>query len=192
MQRDGPAFNFEERLELGRRSNWRELTREGDLDEDAGAASGAVPRTFARLLAEARSLFRRVDKLLESTSCEGRGECCQLATTGLEPYLFQIEVALLEAALRTESRGWPPERPDGGCPFLDASGRRCSVYGARPFGCRTYFCRRMRASRPYPNVQVEALNAALTRIADRMKEGDRPRSMAEVVAARNAWEEPQA
>jgi len=173
-------------------SNWRELRGEGDLDEDTGAASRAIPRTVARLLAEVRSLFRRVDKLLESTSCDGRGECCQLATTGLEPYLFQIEVALLEGALRTQSREWPPGRPDGGCPFLDASGRRCSVYDARPFGCRTYFCGRMRAPRPYPNAQVEALNAALTKIADRMKKGDGPRSMAEIVAERNASEEPQA
>ncbi len=38
----------------------------------------------------------------------------------------------------------PPARADGGCRFLDETGLRCTVYEARPFGCRTYFCERGR------------------------------------------------
>lgn len=160
------------------------MTGAGEGEETRELGSAARRRWLARLLTRLTSLYARVDRALSAVSCPGSGECCQLARTGLEPNLFAIEVALLEDALRAQARPWPAERADGGCPFLDSSGRRCSVYPSRPFGCRTYFCRRMRTARPYPNAQIEAFNAALTRLADELEDGASPQPMLAVAAAR--------
>ncbi len=144
----------------------------------------AGPRHRVLLLGRLAALFERIDTALKAVSCPGSGDCCQLARTGLEPNLFALEVALLEEALRAQGRAWPPARADGGCPLLDAAGRRCSVYADRPFGCRTYFCRRVRSANPYPNAAIEALNAALTRLSDELEEGASPMPMLAVAAAR--------
>ena len=62
----------------------------------------------------------------------------------------------------------PPPRADGGCPFLDGAGKRCTVYEDRPLGCRTFFCHRMTGPAEVPsNVtnalfeRLKALNLAL-------------------------------
>lgn len=48
---------------------------------------------------------------------------------------------LLAVAWRASGRKKPPVEPaDGRCPLLDLSGR-CQTYEARPFGCRTHFCK---------------------------------------------------
>jgi Fe-S-cluster containining protein len=153
-------------------------------DPDDGERRGSVPRRPAEDLKALASLFARTDRMLAQWSCAGSGECCQLSRTGLEPFLFPIEVRALEAALGAQARPWPAARADGACPFLDASGRRCSVYAARPFGCRTYFCSRLSAPRAYPNASVEALNAALTQLSDRLDEGAAPRAMSEIASKR--------
>ncbi|MGC3998833.1 MAG: YkgJ family cysteine cluster protein [Anaeromyxobacter sp.] len=61
--------------------------------------------------------------------------------TKRQPYLWPSEWRVLMEHLKREKRALPPPRADGACPFLDASGKRCSVYEARPFGCRTFFLR---------------------------------------------------
>ena len=48
------------------------------------------------------------------------------------------------------------------CPFLDASGKRCSVYEARPFGCRTFFCGRINGPSKIPADETNALLERLT------------------------------
>ncbi len=152
------------------------------MNPDDGEPRASDRRGSAEELRALDSLFTRTDRLLARCSCAASGECCRLSTTGLEPYLFPIEVRALEAALHAQARPWPVARGDGACPFLDASGRRCSVYAVRPFGCRTYFCVRLRTPRAYPNASVEALNAALTRLSDRRDEGAAPRAMSEIVS----------
>jgi Fe-S-cluster containining protein len=159
-----------------------------DLGPRADPRPAAARRRVARLLSQLAALFARVDGVLGGFSCLGRARCCQVALTGLEPNLFPLEVAFLEEALRAQGRTWPAMRPDGGCPLLDASGRRCSTYSARPFGCRTYFCNSGRMERPYPNAQIEAFNAALTRLSDEFEEGAAPRPIREIAAAHRSSE----
>lgn len=56
----------------------------------------------------------------------------------------------------------PARRPDGACPFLDAQGKRCTVYESRPFGCRTFFCHRITGPAKVPS---EDTNTLLDRLA---------------------------
>lgn len=105
-------------------------------------------------LQQTRALYRKADEAYARFSCPASGECCQLAARGHQPYLWPTEWWLLKAAVPTP----PPRRPDGACPFLDESGKRCSVYAARPLGCRTYFCeRRIGPSREPAAVLAELL-----------------------------------
>ena len=59
-----------------------------------------------------------------------------------------------------------PLAQPGPCPLLSEGGR-CRVYTARPFGCRTFFCRD--AEGPYGSragLPRDAVNAIGRRIAD--------------------------
>jgi hypothetical protein len=93
-------------------------------------------------IADLRALYERVDRAHQGFSCPQSGDCCQLRTTGREPYLWRIEWLLLARRIGEQGGRPPKEREDGGCRFLDATGRRCTVYADRPFGCRTYGCER--------------------------------------------------
>lgn len=121
----------------------------------------------AELFRELEAVYRELDARLQHDTCPASTECCRFAITGREPYVTSIEVALVERAIARKggarALGRPPaplassEANDGPrvekdkrrltvvdeepCPLLDASGR-CSVYDARPFGCRTFFCER--------------------------------------------------
>lgn len=106
---------------------------------------------------ETRAILKKADETYARFSCPASGECCQLAVTQREPWLYPSEWEILRAAVEE----LPPEREDGGCPFLDASGKRCSVYASRPFGCRTFFCSRIRGPSRQP---IEAVDALLRRL----------------------------
>jgi hypothetical protein len=93
-----------------------------------------------RALDETRSLLASSSQVWVRWSCPASGRCCQLRTTGRAPWLWPTEWLVLLAALEAQGRAVPPPRADGGCALLDAEGRRCTVYEARPSGCRTYFC----------------------------------------------------
>src|SRR4051812_8070934 len=99
-----------------------------------------------------RALYAKADALWSKFSCPGTAECCQLSTTRREPWLWPSEWKLL-----SESRPLPPPRPDGGCPYLDPDGRRCSVYADRPLGCRTFFCHRIVGPSRQPVLEMDAL-----------------------------------
>ncbi len=121
-----------------------------------------MDRDQAALLDELRQLYREVDAQHAGAACPGSTECCLFGVTGRQPYLTSIEAALVRRALaesglgerklsrtRTRTRPLPlaggrDERP---CPMLDPSGR-CSVYAARPLGCRTFYCRRAAGELP--------------------------------------------
>lgn len=111
---------------------------------------------------ETRAVLAKADAVYAPFSCPGTAECCQLAVTGREPWLWPSELELLREALRRQGRALPPARADGACPFLDASGKRCSVYAERPFGCRTFFCHRIQGPARQP---IEDTNALLERLA---------------------------
>ena len=110
---------------------------------------------------ETRAIYRKADEAYAPYSCPSSGECCQLAKTKREPWLYASEWDVLLEHLESNQRAVPEDRADGGCPFLDPEGKRCTVYAARPFGCRTFFCDRIRGPARQP---VEAVDALLRRM----------------------------
>jgi Fe-S-cluster containining protein len=59
--------------------------------------------------------------------------------------------------LATNGGKLPPPRAAGGCRLLDAAGARCTVYEARPFGCRTFFCEKRMGPVHEPTAKTHAL-----------------------------------
>ncbi|HXX29689.1 MAG TPA: YkgJ family cysteine cluster protein [Myxococcaceae bacterium] len=135
-------------------------------DEGDEPPSGEHARR--RALGDLRTLYRLADEAYRPYRCPAAAECCQLATTGREPWLWPVEWKLL---LQAAGGRAPPARADGGCPFLDAAGARCSVYAERPFGCRTFFCHRARGPRREPLERMAALSRRLEALA-RMHDPD--------------------
>ena len=134
------------------------------MSQTPGWDGEASQRARARRAAaqELRAVYRLADAAYRPYSCPGTAECCQLATTRREPWLWPLEWELLKAA----KGGQVPEpREDGGCPFLDAAGVRCTVYADRPFGCRTYFCHRIRGPARQPLEATALLLERLERVS---------------------------
>jgi Fe-S-cluster containining protein len=94
----------------------------------------------AQALADLQAYYARVDQAQPNFSCPRRGRCCQLRTTGREPYLWQLEWEALAKVVAERGGKLPVAREDGGCRFLAEDGTSCSVYASRPFGCRTFGC----------------------------------------------------
>jgi uncharacterized protein len=113
-------------------------------------------------LQELAAIYQKADAAYRPYGCPATAECCQLTTTQREPWLWPVEWKLL---LQAKGGQVPEERTDGGCPFLEADGKRCSVYAARPFGCRTYFCHRVQGPPREPIEAVATLSARLERVA---------------------------
>jgi uncharacterized protein len=135
--------------------------RNWDDEDDSPVATGAVAET--RALRELRTVYRQADAAYAPFSCPASGECCQLARTRRQPWLWFPEWKLLSTR-----RPLPPPREDGGCPYLDAAGLRCTVYEDRPFGCRTFFCERIRGPARQPADTVDALLRRLEAISQRV------------------------
>lgn len=129
-----------------------------ELDDDA-------PLTPARRrdgVRETRFVLDALAAAWAGHGCPASGDCCQLRETGRAPWLWPTEWWLLEETLRADGRALPAARADGGCPFLDGTGRRCSVYAARPSGCRSFFCHRRTGPAQEP---AQATHALLERLA---------------------------
>lgn len=126
-------------------------------------------------LQELAAVYRQADAAYRPYGCPATAECCQLSTTQREPWLWPAEWELL---LEAKGGRVPEERSDGGCPFLEADGKRCSVYAARPFGCRTYFCHRVQGPKREPVEAVAALSSRLERVAQALDaDGPGPRPL---------------
>ncbi|WP_199756909.1 hypothetical protein [Tautonia sociabilis] len=83
-------------------------------------------------------LYQELDARIAEAGpvCLVSGRCCRFREYGHTLFLSAAEAALLVADAP------PPARdPDGGdlCPWQDDAGR-CTARGARPLGCRVYFC----------------------------------------------------
>jgi Fe-S-cluster containining protein len=133
------------------------VTQGVDADDD-----GREVVLRRRAVTETRAVLTKASEAWKPFSCPGTAECCQLSKTGRPPWLWPSEWQVVLERLRRDRRELPPARADGGCPFLDASGRRCTVYEDRPFGCRTFFCHRILGPSKQP---AEVTNGLLERIA---------------------------
>ncbi|HEY8211637.1 MAG TPA: YkgJ family cysteine cluster protein [Myxococcaceae bacterium] len=143
-------------------------------DEDEG-----TPRrpTRAQALRRLAAIYGQADSAYARFSCPSSAECCQLQRRGRQPWLWPLEWAAVEDALKRQGREVPPPRADGGCALLDEGGRRCTVYADRPFGCRTYFCERASGGR-HPleaTTEIAARLEALAMEADPDAAGGGPR-----------------
>ncbi len=135
----------------------------------------------AALLAQLQALYAEVDARFAGWTCDASTDCCHFGRTGREPYVTPIELAAVErerartgrkvgsagGALTAASRAGarrtlPIAQDERRCPLLDEAGR-CSVYAARPFGCRTFFCDRALAG---DKVGQRDINAFVSRIRD--------------------------
>jgi Fe-S-cluster containining protein len=136
----------------------RAMAADGGWDEQRSLRAHAR-RTALRDL---KAVYRLADAAYRPYSCPGTAECCQLSTTRREPWLWPVEWELLR---EVSGDRMPPPRDDGGCPFLDPAGKRCTVYADRPFGCRTFFCHRITGPAREPIEAVALLSARLEQVA---------------------------
>ena len=117
------------------------------------------------LLAALQALYRDADALFQGATCEQSSECCRFGITGREPWVTQAEWRLVEDDVRRQGRKLPAIPDDDTCPFLSPEGR-CRVYGARPLGCRTFFCERATGPGPVPRKALGALPRRLDALTD--------------------------
>ena len=144
-------------------------------------------------LAELRALYAEVDARFAGWSCDASTTCCRFGITGREPYVTPIELLALRRALAKTGRKVVSPAPKKGsrrlpiasggdgsdgkggrderrCPLLGEDGR-CSVYEARPFGCRTFFCDRASAGEPVRQRDVNAFVQRIRAVSDRLAPG---------------------
>ena len=118
-----------------------------------------------RALKELDAIYRKVAQLQQGWTCALSGDCCQLAKTGREPYVWPLEWLRVKQGLAEQGRALPlAPRADGACPLLDARGR-CGLYADRPLGCRTFFCERGHGPTKISRDQITALMVRLERVA---------------------------
>ncbi len=129
------------------------------------ARQAHAERAAARAL---ETLYRQADEAWSGFRCPATAECCQLSKRGHEPWLWGVEWEALRRAVST----LPAPRSDGGCRFLDAEGRRCTVYASRPLGCRTYFCHRATGPGREPAEEMDRLQRRLEAIALDLRPGE--------------------
>ncbi|HYC00720.1 MAG TPA: YkgJ family cysteine cluster protein [Candidatus Limnocylindrales bacterium] len=98
-------------------------------------------RTARERRDELLAIYAQAERSLPPRDCTRSTGCCRFSLTGREPHVTQAELDLLLEHVAASGRRIPPHRSDGACPFLAADETTCTVYDARPFGCRTHFCR---------------------------------------------------
>ena len=144
------------------------------------------------LLLGLMALYDQVEQRYAAYSCPGSTECCRFGITGRQPYVTSLEVLALIRAVAQRGGGLSPKRRalplmrtqnEEICPLLDRSGR-CSVYSARPFGCRSFWC--PRASHTDVAVDRTTRTQWLRRLqrlaAQHRPDGDRGRPLLRVLA----------
>lgn len=101
-------------------------------------AAETAPLDPMRFCGPLRALYADLDAAVAHLGpvCALSGRCCRFAEYGHTLFVSAPEVSLLLADAPA------PARPlDDGetCPWQDTLGR-CTARGARPLGCRVYFC----------------------------------------------------
>lgn len=138
-----------------------------------GGMPAGFPKSYTNAIVEVRAVYKELATLAVERNCSMRTECCQFKITGRVPYLTKGEALVAAQAFRATGRKRLPQKPDGSCPLLDASGR-CLIYENRPFGCRTHFCKA--AGGDYERRQVAHLIHRLEAI-DIQLHGQGPQSL---------------
>ena len=137
------------------------------------------------LLEELRALYADADRLYAGWSCESSTDCCHFGRTGREPYVTTIELALIRDALRRAGRGRPKRSlpmADRPCELLTSEGR-CSIYSARPLGCRTFYCDRATEGESVKHRRVNEMVTRLRELASRYEpRGDLGRPLTRCLA----------
>lgn len=162
----------------------------GTLPDDAERTDAEIAVAWRRAVTETKAVLRQASAAWGRHGCPGSAECCQLAVTKRLPHLWPSEWKVLEATLKQARRLLPPARGDGACPFLDAEGKRCTVYEDRPFGCRTFFCQRMTGPQKVPAERTNALLERLEAVNVAVDERAQPRSIFEWLSAARCREAP--
>ncbi len=96
--------------------------------------SGETPRCWGELNALYEQLDAEVARL--GPICQLSGRCCRFRDYGHTLFVSALEVEILLAGAPEASR--PLDRGET-CPWQDEKGR-CTARGARPLGCRIYYC----------------------------------------------------
>jgi Fe-S-cluster containining protein len=145
------------------------------------------------LLDELARVYRDVDAAYAGYRCPSSTECCRFGVTGREPYVTSIEleavnrgIARRGGPLSAKRRALPLFREthvdERVCPLLDQHGH-CSIYEARPLGCRSFWCDR--AETPIDAVHRDTLAAFVRRIqeiaARHERDGERGRPLTRAV-----------
>lgn len=121
-----------------------------------------------------REAYARLDAVLEPFSCDLSTDCCHFERTGREPWVTDVEWTIVAKALgalggrdavAAKNRRTLPIVNEGRCPLLGADGR-CSVYSARPLGCRTFFCDRVQGPGRVPRDAVRDALREVQRISE--------------------------
>ena len=147
------------------------------------------------LLSELEALYAQADAMFAGASCAVSTECCRFGITGREPQVTSIELALVRRALAIRGGPLGPKkralplansgvRDERTCPMLDAQGK-CSIYRARPLGCRTFFCSRADVPAPPSRRELRDLVRDLQVLASRHRpEGDKARAFTAALISR--------
>lgn len=88
-----------------------------------------------------KAVYAELARRPAERACTGVSDCCRFRLTGETPYVTLPEALLVWKAWRASGRKELREPADGSCPLLDPVRGRCLVYEARPFACRTHFCK---------------------------------------------------
>ena len=135
-------------------------------------APRARPENERAACAEVEAVYRELAARPVERSCQFSTTCCQFHVTGRVPHLTAGEALVAARGLRASGRKALPERKDGACPMLGQNGR-CMIYAARPFGCRTHYCRA--AGGPLERRELIDLIRRLEKVdADLAGDGPRP------------------
>src|SRR4051794_2060303 len=148
-------------------------------------------RSEAELLVELEALYREADALYTGAQCELSSECCRFGITGREPQVTSLELALVRRALKARGGALGEKKralplttnadKERVCPLL-AQGSRCSVYTARPLGCRTFFCSRAQLlEKPSRDALQEVVRRLKTLAAEHATDGERPHALTRVL-----------
>jgi hypothetical protein len=93
------------------------------------------------VIAEVRAVYAELATRPVERNCIGRTECCQFNLTGRVPHLTRGEAMVAAKGWRAAGRKTLVIPASGVCPMLDDKKGKCMIYDARPFGCRTHYCR---------------------------------------------------